>query len=52
MALTESTEASSAKWRTDGSNCSFKKVADEADRFAPQSHFIPRRAAYVFYSPA
>lgn len=27
-----------------------KKVADEADRFAPQSHFITRRAAYVFYT--
>jgi hypothetical protein len=29
-----------------------KKVADEADRFAPQSHFITRRAAYVFYTIA
>jgi hypothetical protein len=29
-----------------------KKVADEADRFAPQSHFITRRAAYVFYTTA
>jgi len=29
-----------------------KKVADEADRFAPQSHFITRRAAYVFYATA
>jgi hypothetical protein len=25
-----------------------KKVSDEADRFAPQSHFITKRAAYVF----
>ncbi len=29
-----------------------KKVADEADKFAPQSHFITRRAAYVFYTLA
>jgi hypothetical protein len=29
-----------------------KKVADEADKFAPQSHFITRRAAYVFYTIA
>jgi hypothetical protein len=29
-----------------------KKVADEADRFAPQSHFSTRRAAYVFYTIA
>ena len=29
-----------------------KKVADEADKFAPQSHFITRRAAYVFYTVA
>jgi hypothetical protein len=29
-----------------------KKIADEADRFAPQSHFIVRRAAYVFYTTA
>jgi hypothetical protein len=29
-----------------------KKVAVEADRFAPQSHFITRRAAYVFYTIA
>jgi hypothetical protein len=29
-----------------------KKVADEADRFAPQSHFITRRAAYIFYTTA
>jgi len=29
-----------------------RKVADEADKFAPQSHFITRRAAYVFYTIA
>ena len=29
-----------------------KKVADEADNFAPKSHFITRRAAYVFYTIA
>ncbi len=29
-----------------------KKVADEADKFAPQSHFITKRAAYVFYTLA
>jgi hypothetical protein len=29
-----------------------KKVADQADKFAPQSHFITRRAAYVFYTTA
>jgi hypothetical protein len=29
-----------------------KKVADEADKFPPQSHFITRRAAYVFYTTA
>ncbi|HEY8997194.1 MAG TPA: hypothetical protein VIM60_04820 [Edaphobacter sp.] len=29
-----------------------KKVADEADQFKPQSHFITRRAAYVFYTTA
>jgi len=29
-----------------------KKVADEADKFAPQSHFITRRGAYVFYASA
>ena len=29
-----------------------KKVSDEADRFAPQSHFITKRAAYVFYTIA
>ena len=29
-----------------------KKVSDEADRFSPQSHFITRRAAYVFYTIA
>jgi hypothetical protein len=29
-----------------------KKVADQADGFAPQSHFITRRAAYVFYTTA
>jgi hypothetical protein len=29
-----------------------KEVADEADRFAPKSHFITRRAAYVFYATA
>jgi len=29
-----------------------KQVADEADRFDPKSHFIVRRAAYVFYTTA
>jgi len=29
-----------------------KEVADEADRFAANSHFITRRAAYVFYTTA
>jgi hypothetical protein len=29
-----------------------KKVADEADKFAPQSHYITRRGAYVFYTTA
>jgi hypothetical protein len=29
-----------------------KKVADEVDKFAPESHFITRRAAYVFYTIA
>jgi hypothetical protein len=29
-----------------------RKVADEADKFAPKSHFITRRAAYVFYTVA
>jgi hypothetical protein len=29
-----------------------KRVSDEADRFAPKSHFITRRAAYVFYTIA
>jgi hypothetical protein len=29
-----------------------KKVSDEADRFPSHSHFITRRAAYVFYSIA
>ena len=29
-----------------------RKVADEADKFAPQSHFVTRRAAYVFYTTA
>lgn len=29
-----------------------KKVADEADKFPPQSHFFTRRAAYVFYTLA
>jgi chorismate mutase len=29
-----------------------KKVADEADKFAPQSHFVTRREAYVFYAIA
>jgi hypothetical protein len=29
-----------------------KEAADEADRFVPQSHFITRRAAYVFYTTA
>ncbi|HET6216177.1 MAG TPA: hypothetical protein VFE27_04100 [Acidobacteriaceae bacterium] len=29
-----------------------KKIADEADGFAPQSHFITRRAAYVYYTTA
>ena len=29
-----------------------KKVSDEADRFAPQSHFLTKRAAYVFYTIA
>ena len=29
-----------------------KKVSDEADRFPLHSHFISRRAAYVFYSIA
>jgi tetratricopeptide (TPR) repeat protein len=29
-----------------------KKVAEEADGFNPQSHFITRRAAYVFYTLA
>jgi len=29
-----------------------KKVADEADQYKPQSHFITRRAAYVFYTTA
>jgi hypothetical protein len=29
-----------------------KKVSDAADRFPPQSHFITRRAAYVFYTSA
>jgi hypothetical protein len=27
-----------------------KKVADEADQFAPQSHFITRRGAFVYYT--
>lgn len=29
-----------------------RKVADEADKFAPKSHFVTRRAAYVFYATA
>lgn len=29
-----------------------KKVADEADKFAPKSHYITRRAAYVYYTTA
>lgn len=29
-----------------------KKVANEADQYKPQSHFITRRAAYVFYTTA
>jgi len=29
-----------------------KRVAEEADGFAPQSHFITRRAAYVSYTTA
>jgi len=29
-----------------------RKVADEADKFEPQSHFVTRRAAYVFYTLA
>lgn len=29
-----------------------KKVADEADKYAPQSHYITRRGAYVFYTTA
>jgi hypothetical protein len=35
-----------------GAAVACKKVADEADKFAPQSHFITRRAAYVFYTTA
>lgn len=27
-----------------------KKVADEADKYNPNTHFITRRAAYVFYT--
>jgi hypothetical protein len=27
-----------------------KKVADEADKFDPKTHFIARRGAYVFYA--
>jgi hypothetical protein len=27
-----------------------KKVADEADKYEPSTHFITRRAAYVFYT--
>jgi hypothetical protein len=27
-----------------------KKVADEADKYDPNTHFITRRAAYVFYT--
>lgn len=27
-----------------------KKVADEADKYDPKTHFITRRAAYVFYT--
>jgi hypothetical protein len=40
--------------RTDpaGAIAACKKVADEADRFAPNSHFITRRGAYVFYTIA
>ena len=29
-----------------------KKVADEADQFPPQSHFVTRRAAFVYYTSA
>jgi hypothetical protein len=29
-----------------------KKVADEADKFDPKSHFITRRGAYVYYASA
>lgn len=29
-----------------------KKIADEADKFAPQSHYVTRRGAYVFYTTA
>ena len=35
-----------------GTVAACKQVADEADRFAPKSHFITRRAAYVFYATA
>lgn len=27
-----------------------KKVADEADKYDPKTHFITRRGAYVFYT--
>jgi hypothetical protein len=29
-----------------------KRVADEADKFSPSSHFITRRSAYVYYASA
>lgn len=29
-----------------------KKVADQADKYAPSTHFITRRGAYVFYTIA
>jgi hypothetical protein len=29
-----------------------KEVADEADQFSPKSHYITRRAAYVFFATA
>lgn len=31
---------------------SCRKLADEADKFAPQSHYVVRRGAYVFFAIA
>jgi hypothetical protein len=50
MALDQECRNLVSKHDSDNAVIACKKVADEADKYDPKTHFITRRGAYVFYT--